>query len=45
MLQKGYEKHGDFEGFPVKLMEDFFYINSTVFLRKQTGKRRKSVLY
>ena len=45
MQQKECEKEGVLEGFPVNLMEDKVEINSTVFLRKQTGKRRESGLY
>ncbi len=45
MQQKECGKDGIFEGFPVILMEDDAEINSTVFLRKQTGKWRKSGLY
>ena len=45
MQQKECEKEGVFEGFPVNLMEDMVEINSTVFLRVQTGKSRESGLY
>ena len=45
MQQKECEKEGVFEGFPVNLMEDKVEINSTVFLRVQTGKSRESGLY
>jgi len=40
MQQKEWRKTGFSGGFSVKLMEEVFDINSTVFFVKHTGKRR-----